>query len=340
MKTQSLYLIDYSNWASRLTSTYKWSKSDIDGVVYNTSIMAGFADTFRSIPYTDIVIAIGGTPKRRQSLLPAYIAKRHHLNKGITTFPDMLSTLQFIVACGKQFDKNIRIVAVPNQESDEVISSIVHAFTHKLPTNATFIDSVVNKDFTTDPAFDYLTDFATGSAQHLAHNYDELIIASSDPDLAQLCRYPNIRVDMSTNCSKLRNAMTLTSLHGVLPLSSILFRALYAYTGEDTWETILPHRVIPKDDVVTLINKHVLNDDDLITFYNACTHRIPYTMPNPLERIAFFIHDTRRAYFTRNFNMVYQTWQCHPVFIDLKNIPDVDAIATKWGVRVGNRNFV
>lgn len=201
MKTA--YHIDYSNMLYRFRHTFQFARTVVEGVEVDTSTLYGFIKTLKGNFYKDIFICLDGVPQRFFDILPSYKGQRQFDPSEEVRIP-FSETVKFLTAIGPLIDKNIRVVASPGQEADQVISSLVHLHAGIAPPNPVFYTKAYNNmqiTLDTDPHLKKLSKGCKLSINE--YDFDTSIVASTDSDMYQLLQHDNVYIDESTNGRKL-----------------------------------------------------------------------------------------------------------------------------------------
>ena len=101
--------------------------------------------------------------------------------------------IKFLTGIGEVLGKNIKVVASPGEEADQVISSVVHMATGQIQVPKIQIKG----DITVDKR---LCRYARGLTTELLNipQYDYVVIGSTDSDMAQLMECTKVAMDHST----------------------------------------------------------------------------------------------------------------------------------------------
>ena len=147
---KQVYIIDFSNFAYKFKSVYTYAKQNVNGVTIDTSVLVGFIRCLKANLAEDIIIVLDGVPEQSKKVLPSYKGQRMHDDLSLSIGVPKLEVVKFLTKIGSLIGKNIKVVCSPGQETDEVVSSIVHHITGNLPPRATFIDKLNSRELSSD----------------------------------------------------------------------------------------------------------------------------------------------------------------------------------------------
>lgn len=324
-----LYLIDFSNFAYKFRSVYKFARVNVNGVVVDTSILYGFTKAIRENPFSDICIVLDGVPSRSKEALPSYKGQRMHDDESNHISTPKLENIQFLTQLGKVFNKNVFVVCSPLQETDEVIGSIVHRICHKTPARASFISRLNTRDIKDDRMLRYLNTPSLQLSQHSFEEYDSAVIASTDGDFLQLQRWDGVSIDTTTSGKSIASDVTSKSTAGLSHIATIPYKAIYGDMSDNIPTNNLS---LSRNEVLKTLNL-IKTDEQLIDFYNSCTSGRQAELPLPLKVLAKTIYHECLSGFKRNWVVAYLEYRSDPfiiTFLDY-NIKDT---ATKYKIKL------
>lgn len=325
-----LYIIDFSNFAYKFKSVYKFARVENKGVEVDTSILFGFTKALRENPFQDICIVLDGFPSRSSAALPSYKGQRMHDDEKACISVPKLEVIQYLTSVKDILKKNIFVVCSPLQETDEVIGSIVHRICHKEPPRASFISKLNTRSLSDDKMLSYLCVGSPSLTQLNLSNYDTAVIASTDGDFLQLQRWGNVSIDLSTSGKQISNATTSKSTSDMTPIATIPYKAIYG----DTSDNIPTNRISwAKDRVLKTLNSFVTTDETLKDFYNACVTGNCTKLQLQLAQLAKVVHYECCDGFKRNWVVAYLEFRSDPFMISFPDY-DINTTITKYKIKV------
>lgn len=259
-----IYLIDNSNFCYKFKDVHKYAHVEVNGVSVSTSVLTGYIRSLKSNIFDNIVIVLDGVPTKSLELLPSYKGQRMHDDPKGLAIPK-LEVIQFLSACGPLLHKNVQVVCSPGQEADQVISSIVHLVTGNLPQRYKFISAMNSRELSSDRMLAYL-DNGVSRAEFQTGDYDEVVIGSTDADMAQLQRFPNVFVDLSTSGKKVSMSLSADSVSQVRPELIPLYKSIYGDASDNV--PALPLEV-RKQDVLSYMDKMFKSFSDVQEFVQS-----------------------------------------------------------------------
>lgn len=301
-----VYIIDFSNFAYKFKSVYKYSRVSVNGVSIDTSILTGFIRCLKANISNDILIVLDGVPLQSLSVLPGYKGQRQHDQTPSGLSVSKLEVVQFLTKVGELIGKNIKVVCSPGQETDEVISSIVHHVTGHLPARAEFISKLNTRKLSSDNMLKYL-DSGVITTKYIP-NYQGVIIASTDGDFIQLQRWQGVAIDTSNSNKRVSRETTSKSTSGLSPVASIVYKAIYGDISDNIPAIKVPYK---KDEVLHSLNNHIKTDEDLLRFYTACTGGSDKS--SPLSILESYIHKNCLKQFQVNWTVAFLTFRSYPL---------------------------
>ena len=196
---------------------------------------------------------------------------------------------------GPFFKKNIQIVCHPGQEADQVISSLTHMYTGNLPRNSSLISSLNDRSFEDDKMLNYLITDNTLILKELKSTYDEVVIGSTDADMAQLQRFGNVYIDSSTSGKKISSNLTAESVSRVRPDIIPLYKAIFGDSSDNVPDIGLKSR---RQEVLEYMERNFKTFHDVEEFYES----LVYERPSKFLDLYYLILPYRRD-FIRNYDI-------------------------------------
>lgn len=265
MKTA--YLIDHSNLAYRFRSTFQFARTTINNVEVDTSCLYGYIRTMKSHLFNDIFICLDGVPQRFFDILPGYKGQRLEDPNENRRVP-FSEEIRFISALGKVYNKNIKVLASPGQEADQVMSSITHLNAGLGPANPVFYTKLYNNMQITldnDPHLSKLSKGVTLSINE--YNFDTTVLGTTDSDMYQLLQNGNVHIDSSTNGKKiLPRTYTPKAVHSLPPACIPAYKMIVGDVSDN-----VPNLDLGISDkmLIELIKKELNSVDKIDSFINA-----------------------------------------------------------------------
>lgn len=194
----SAYIVDHSNMVYRFRNVYHFAKVNINGATVDYSTLYGYVKAIKANFYNDILICLDGVPHRSHELLPGYKGQRLYDPSEDLRVTE-LEVVKFLSAIGPKLGKKVTVLAAPGQEADQAISSIVHIIADQAPKNHSFFTKAFyNMDVSLD-SDRRLKKLEEGCVVTIPEfEFDSSIIASTDSDMFQLLKFPNVHMDAST----------------------------------------------------------------------------------------------------------------------------------------------
>lgn len=256
-----VYIVDNSNFCYKFKDVHKYAHVVVNGVPVSTAVLTGYIRAIKSNIFENIIIVLDGVPKKSLELLPSYKGQRMHDELSGISVPK-IEVIQFLSSCGPLFHKNVQVVCSPGQEADQVVSSLVHIITNNLPLRHSLISSLNTVDISSDRMLKYLN-VPTLQQSKFTGTFDEVVIGSTDADMAQLQRFPNVFIDQSTSGKKLSSTVTADSVSQVRPELIPLYKAIYGDSSDNV--PALPINA-KRPEVLKYIDTHFRNFDDVKKF--------------------------------------------------------------------------
>lgn len=323
---KQLYLIDFSNFAYKFKSVYKFARAVYNNVEVDTSVIYGFTRCLRVNMAKDIVIVLDGIPRQSLSVLPSYKGQRAHDEQSTTVRVPKLEVIQYLTKIGERLGKNIKVVCSPGQETDEVISSLVHHITGHLPARARFLSKLNQREIASDGMLRYL-DKGLLTKEYVP-NYDGAIIGSTDGDFIQLQRWPNVSIDTSSSGKAISSEVTTESTHGATPVASIAYKAIYG----DISDNIPANKLsIKKEDVIRMLNDNLTTDEELSVFYNQCVGKD--SSKTGLYALAALINRECLHQFKINWTVAFLTFRSYPFELEFPDY-NIETTIKKYKLKV------
>lgn len=311
-----VYIIDHSNFCYKFRSVHKYAKKEVSGVDIDTSILVGYLRALKLNYIKDIIIVIDGTPKRSKDLLPSYKGQRSKEGDETLQVP-RLEILQFLSAVGSIIGKNIKIVCAPNQEADQVISSLVHIITGNLPQRSKFISMCNTYSISEDKCLRYIKDYITNELD--LSMYDSAVIGTTDSDMFQLMRFEGVCIDSSTS-GKVIAKQTPEAVHNLPPSAIALYKSIYGDISDNVPPINLDY---PKDNLLKMLTK-VRDNETLNSVIN--------TIRTSNSEIAKKIRKDQ-ASFERNLEITKLDFYSFPIQISFPSY-DIRTTIDKYGLRL------
>lgn len=192
-----LYLLDWSNWKYKFKNALGL-QSTISGVSYDVSSIIGFKKALKALPYDHIGICLDAYPQKNIDLAGDYKSTRNKtLEENLSVKNQEL--LEYVVSFGESLGKHIYVFGCPGLEADQVASSITHIIADRLPARAVIMDTLQSKDPSNDPWLKRIDSPYEVVPVDFFKQFQMVILATTDSDWTQLCRYPNVAIDTSTS---------------------------------------------------------------------------------------------------------------------------------------------
>ena len=314
---KQLYIIDFSNFAYKFKSVYTYARRDVNGVQVDTSVLVGFIRCLKANLADDIAIVLDGVPTQSNSVLPSYKGQR--INDDLSTVIGVpkLEVIKFLTKIGPLIGKNIVVLCSPGQETDEVISSMVHHITGHLPNRHLFISRLNTKPLESDRMLKYLTGDKYQVSQYVP-NCEGAIIASTDGDFIQLQRWANVCIDTSSSGKEISNTRTSKSTSQLTPIASIAYKAIYGDVSDNISANKLPWK---KDDVIRLLNEYLKTEDDLNKFKESISNGNFIGLSGQVLKVAKYLNESCKKQFDINWTVAFLTFRSYPLKIEY---PDYD----------------
>lgn len=206
---------------------------EVEGVRINTSALEGFVYSLRAIPFDDIMVVLDGLPQHSNTILPNYKGTRNHeSDEGLSV--SKLEVAQFLTRAGERVGKTVTVVCSPLQETDQVISSVVHYVCKRLPQRWRFMHTLNTKPIEDDPM---LRRYAPVTLSPLNTEYldqfDSVVIASTDADFVQLLRFGNVYIDTSTSGTKICAERVTDSTAQMSPVASVVYKCIFGDSSDN-----------------------------------------------------------------------------------------------------------
>lgn len=292
---------------------------EVANVLLDTSELYGIYRTLQSIPYDNIVIVIDGIPTRSNTILSSYKGNRSKddTSEGYTI--SQKDIIKSLTCASELLKKSIHVVCSPCQETDEVISSIVHEAVSLLPNNHIFIDKLNSKSFKDDRCLKKYDD-ASKTKFHVEPG-SKIVIASTDGDFIQLQRYPNVYIDTSMTGKEVSNTRSSKSTCGLTPIQTIMYKAIFGDSSDNIPAVYLSSK--QKKEVLDLISS-VKSEEDLETILNSI-------MTSPKTEIETLLFSQRKTIRT-NLQVTQLKFVSFPY--ELHYNFDTKAYINKYKVRI------
>ena len=247
----------------RFKNTFTFSKTEINGVTIDTSVLFGFIRSLRSNFYDNIFICLDGTPQRHLDILPSYKGQRQ-MEPNEATKVASSEIIMFLSKLGPLIGKQIHVVASPNQEADQVMSSLALLSVGKAPSNHKFFTKLCHNGFITlktDPSFDRL-DNGDLNLEIVPFDFESSVISSTDSDMYQLLHFPGIHIDSSTNGRKIVSK-TPKAVKFLSPGCIPAYKMIVGDVSDNVPKIDIP---ISDKGLIELIKKYLYNPETIDLF--------------------------------------------------------------------------
>lgn len=316
-----MYIIDNSNFCYKFKSVHTYAQTSVNGVSVDVSVLAGYIKSLRINPFTDIYIVLDGVPFESINLLPGYKGQRHKEAEDKVSVPK-LEVAQFLSKVGTLLGKNIQLVCAPGQEADQVISSMVHMATGKLPDRYKFTSKLREFPLQDDRCLSYLVK-GNPTISELSLPQDTVVVGTTDSDMQQLCKFPGVIIDNSTSGRNIRTD-TAVAVHGLPPAAIPIYKAI---CGDQSDNVPAIDKVSPEKVARMLRSLKTLEDAQ--AFVVSVTSG---QIVKGLEEISLLIRD-HKAEFRRNYDVVNLRFFSIPKRIEFPGY-DINATIEKYRLRV------
>lgn len=322
-----VYIIDFSNFAYKFKSVYKFAKIELNGVTIDTSVFVGFIRCLKSNISKDIVIVLDGVPSRSLELLPGYKGQRSHDETSNFIAPPKIETIQFLTKIGTLLHKNISVLCSPMQETDEVIASLVYEITKNLPSRAEFLSKLNSRSIDDDK---FLKGYNHGlTLERFHHNYDSAVIGSTDGDFIQLQRFNGVSIDTSSSGRKVSSQRTSKSTAEVSPIASIVYKAIFGDASDNIPQLPI---AFTKQDILPLLNIYINTEVDLLNFKGACIYNTDKA-PKGLRTLANHIYKTCKKQFDINWTVAFLEFRSFPLKLSYPDY-NIEETLKKYDLKV------
>lgn len=315
------YLIDFSTFLYRFKSVYGWARQEVGGVTIDTSSLVGSIRSLKSNIYDNIVIVLDGVPMRSKALMPSYKGTRNKDDTFSNVGISKLETVQFLTKIGPCIGKQVSVVCSPCQETDEVISSLVHHITDNLPPRALFTSRLNQRSFNSDRLLSPLNQGLEIS--EFIPEKGTAIISTTDGDFIQLQRFDQVYIDESTSGKKITNTWTSKSTAGLNPCATILYKAILGDVGDN-----IPAAIYPLDKRIITYLKRFCTQEQVQFFKDAI-----YNGKRPEEFYELYdivIHG--RTQFLINWDVAFLRFVSYPFQLEYPDYRISDTI-TKYNLK-------
>lgn len=324
-----LFLIDYSNYCYRFSSSYKFSV-EIKNVKVSTSILFGYVRALKANIFKDIIICLDGDPQINMRYLPQYKGQRLKEPNESHSVP-RLELVKFLTKIGDKIGKNIKVAASPFQEADQVMASIVKQATNQVDSFTVEMSNYSREHMSADWRLSSLTKGAIEKELTL-DGYDMVILGTTDSDMYQLLENDNVRIDMSTCGQKLDDgSFTPKAIHHLPPAAIPAYKAICGDISDNVPSLQLPYDL---KVMVKLIANHLNTKEALHKFITACEKANYSDIDKSLIPLAKHIVNTGQVSQLRINNRVTElTFLSTPRFLDY---PDYDIMETikKYKIKI------
>lgn len=238
-------IIDYSvfNYKFCYSLERPYLKNNIS---YNISPLIGWRQSIRNHRNNTIYIALDGLPKESVSIYPSYKGTRNNYLSAQLRIPLNL-ILRYITFLAKKYNKDLHIVCAPNQEADQVISSLVHIISGNIPDNKALIDSMNSYSLSEDPILSKKNLECSESTIEFI-SQDNVVILTTDSDMYQLLRFDSVFIDnQSTVASFIEKPITPKAVGQLNYYAIIAYKALLGDVSDNVpaSTSASPSKLIP-----------------------------------------------------------------------------------------------
>ena len=326
-----MYLIDNSNFCYKFRSVYSWAKKEVNGVLVDTSVLVGYIRSLKSNLFDNIVIVLDGVPVQSLDSLQGYKGQRSKEKDGIGLGVPYLEVVKFLSKIGSLIGKQVQVVCAPQQEADQVISSICHLVTNNLPPRASFIEMLNTKELSSDRVLKYLD-----VPELRKHKLDvsastSVVIASTDADMLQLQRFDGVCVDTSTSGKQVSHVTTAKAVCDLPPAAVPLYKAIYGDVSDNIPPIGLKHYT--KEHVCKVLSK-VSGAKTAESFHKFINSGPIEGLDINLQKIATAIAVEKKVQdFNRNWDVTFLKFYSTPFVLNFDDY-DINDTIKKYGLRI------
>lgn len=324
---KSLYLIDHSNFRYRFKSVHKYAQISISGVIYDYSVLKGYIQALKHTTFSDICIVLDGYPKWAKDIYPEYKGTRNHdINDNVLSV-SFLEEVQFLSKFGSFLNKTIYIVCSPQQEADQVISSIAHIVSNGLTSRYKFISSMQSSSLSSDKFLQCYNSDVTIYPLELSQ-YDSVVIASTDADMQQLQSLPNVFIDSSMTGKRVSAQATSHSVASLNPAAIPVYKAIFG----DVSDNIPPIGLTktPKNILYSLINKVSTREEVFQIKTAISTSTLPQS-PILSPIVSAVLQESKSTQFLRNMRITLLDFFSIPIVLSYPYY-NIDTTLSKYNL--------
>ena len=327
-----LYLVDFSNFQYKFQSVYNLYRQ-FAGVKVNVSCAYGWYRALKSNPFSDICICLDGIPKYSSEILPAYKGQRLK-EPTDDVFISKAEIVKFIYSLGSVLNKNIMIAASPNQEADQVISSIVHIVTSNVDSNFKLVSDINHKmnKFSSDFILNKYVEGAT-IKEPIFDKYDVSVIGTTDSDMYQLKEFNNVYVDMSTSGKNIDYSdSTPKAVHNLPPACISAYKAFVGDVSDNVPSLKLN---ISLSNLLEIIKANFNSVSFLKEFVRNCNIGYnPYGKNKDVSDLENYIISTNQEKALKtNYDVTCLRFFSVPHLLEYLDY-DVNEFVSKYGIRI------
>lgn len=326
-----VYLIDYSNYAYRFSTAFSRYYVMQQNVKVSYGVLYGFVQSLRANVFKDIIICLDGDPTINLSYLPSY--KGHRLKE-----PDdshsvpRAEVIKFLTQIGEILGKNIYVVASPNQEADQVISSITHQIVGSVDPKIVSFQNMMRESISVDWRLACYTKDLHENYNLDLSNYDTVILGTTDSDMYQLVVNPNVHIDGSTCGKEIKFGMeTPKEVHHLPPGSIPAYKAIVGDNSDNVPSLQVPNKLASLLEIVT---EELNSVDKLHHFIRCCEKNTPELITEDRsKKLAKHIINTNQVDQLRINNRVTELvfWSTP---IQLSYDYDIQSTIKRYGLRL------
>lgn len=317
-----MYIIDFSNFAYKFKSVYKFAAMEVSGVKVDLSVVVGFIKCLKSNTADDIVIALDGVPEASNSSLVTYKGTRDK-DQEISLGIPKIEVIQFLTKVGERLGKSVKVVCSPLQEADQVISSIVHSVTGNLPPRAQLISHMNTHALDEDRILSYLS-----SAKVSVYNppkTDVVVVATTDSDMKALSRFEQVWIDTSASGAKLEKNSTAKVVDYVNPAAITIYKSIFGDHSDNVKGYPIEHKWSK------VIDKCIKSDADLKETLEGI--KTGNYKPGLKSLFSWIKAQDNFQLFWKNYSIVFLGFYSYPKLIEFPDY-DIQSTIDKYKLRI------
>ena len=217
--------------------------------------------------------------------------------------------IRIISSIGKIIGKDIKVVAIPGCEADQVISTIVEIVNNgKINRELYDLTQIPIKE---DLFFKNLRDVEEIDLE--LQGIDNIIISSTDSDIYQLLRYDNVFIDDSTNGSRINyNRSTPVAVGQVEGFLIPLYKTLMG----DQSDNIMP--LVKIKNIKEWLRSNFKDYNSVLSFVAAVSNGEKQDVKKQ-ELIDFLMKKQLNFEFLRRFKLTHLTIHGNPKQLEFSN---------------------